>query len=467
MVDMETNDPRSQTPSFDDDHTLNLGAPHNQASPLNQSSPPNQDRPLHESGPLSQDADGPTGPPGRPDFAPHQQGYSSDPASTGMYGGQPPQAYQLPPVLPSTAQPATGRRRRGGAAIAAVALAAVVGAGAGIGSYAFLDQGAIGSSPISVTTVPARQTTQLNGTVAAAAAKIDPSVVTIAVQNSQSGDIGTGIIVDEEGHILTNQHVVAAAAQGGQITVTLADGRTATATLVGQSTANDLAVIKINDSAKINVSDLKPATFATSSSIKVGQAVVAVGAPLGLSETVTSGVVSNTARPVRSGLTDNAVYLAVQTDAAINPGNSGGPLVDLNGSVIGINSAIASTGSQGGNIGIGFSIPADVASRVTTDLIAHGDSPEAALGVTVSNGDATQGAASGVTLRSVMAGSAADKAGLRAGDSVTRVNDFTVTQADGLIAVTRFYAPGTQVTINYLRDGTQHTVKVTLGTQQP
>ncbi len=441
VVGMDNNDSRPNTPPFD------------------------QDRDFNHDGNV-QDT---TAWQGRPDFAPHQQGFPQDSGNAGMGEGQQPPLSQPFTAQPSTAQPpiARPRRRRSGTLIAAAALAAVVGAGAGIGSYAYLGPGTTGAAPISVTTVPAKQSTQLNGTVAAAAAKIDPSVVTIAVQNGQSGDIGTGIIVDTSGHILTNQHVIAAAAQGGQITVTLADGRTASATLVGQSTANDLAVIKIGDSAKVKVSGLKPATFAKSSSTKIGQAVVAVGAPLGLSETVTSGVVSNTARPVRSGLHDNAVYLAVQTDAAINPGNSGGPLVDLNGSVIGINSAIASTGSGSGsegNIGIGFSIPSDVASRVAADLIATGQTEEAALGVTVSNGDATEGAAPGVTLHSVTAGGAADQAGLKAGDSITRVNDFNVTQGDGLIAVTRFYAPGSQVTINYLRDGSEHTAQVTLGT---
>ena len=245
-------------------------------------------------------------------------------------------------------------------------------------------------------------------------------MVTITVQSGNSGDIGTGEVLDTDGHILTNNHVVEAAAQSGTITVTFHDGSTAAAKIVGTSDTNDLAVIKVD-----GVKNLTPATFAKSDSIEVGQAVVAVGAPLGLSESVTSGIVSNTARPVRSGDNGDAVYLAVQTDAAINPGNSGGPLVDLNGAVVGINSSIASTssasdGSQSGNIGIGFAIPADVAVRVASELIANGTYTNSALGVSLgSSGDSALPTTTGVPLQDVTAGGAAAKAGLQAGDVVT------------------------------------------------
>jgi putative serine protease PepD len=389
-------------------------------------------------------------------------------------------------VPPLSRQPvegvATKPRRRLGALVVAASLSAVIGAGAGVGSYAYLTDGAGGAgvaSPVRVTTVPASQSPALDGTISAAAAKIQPSVVTITVQSGQSGDIGTGVVLDDAGHILTNDHVVSAAApssqQGGggqsgssSITVTFHDGTTAKATVVGTSETNDLAVIKVD-----GVKNLVPATFARSTSLQVGQAVVAAGAPLGLSESVTSGIVSNTARPVRSGNNDDAVYLAVQTDAAINPGNSGGPLVDLNGAVVGINSSIASTGSgsggssQSGNIGIGFAIPSDVAVRVAGDLIQDGRSVNAALGVSVGgSSDSELSTATGVPLQSVTAGGAAAKAGLEQGDVVTRLNDFPTTTADGLIAATRFYAPGTQVTVTYIRNGgAPRTAKVTLGRQ--
>ncbi|HYP45793.1 MAG TPA: trypsin-like peptidase domain-containing protein [Propionibacteriaceae bacterium] len=349
--------------------------------------------------------------------------------------------------------------------LVAASLSAVIGAGAGIGSYEYATsgQGAGASSPISVTTVPAAQAPVLNGTISAAADKIARSVVTISVQTGRNGGVGTGVVLDKAGHILTNHHVVEAAARQGGVTVTFDDGSTAEATIVGNSESNDLAVIKVS-----GVSDLTPAVFAKSGSVQVGQSVVAAGAPLGLSDTITSGIVSNTARPVRSGSNDDAVYLAVQTDAAINPGNSGGPLVDLNGAVIGINSSIATTGSQqgggsqSGNIGIGFAIPADVAVRVAGELIATGSSANAAMGVTVGGSDSPASVA-GVTLQTVVDGKAADRAGLRAGDVVTKVNDFFTTSADGLIAATRFYSAGTTVEVTYTRGGDSRTTKVTLG----
>ena len=412
-------------------------------------------------------------------------------------GGYDPNATIVQPTTATAS--ATRPRRRAGVVVAAAALSAMIGAGAGIGSYAYLAGGSTGSvaSPISVTTKPASNTPALDGTVSAAAKQIEPSVVTITVQSGQSGGIGTGVVLDKSGHILTNDHVVSEAAQSQQgqdgqeqgqdgqgqgqgeeqqgqdqqtgggstsISVTFDDGTTEKATIVGTSDTNDLAVIKVAASDK-----LVPATFAKSESLQVGQAVVAVGAPLGLSDTVTSGIVSNTARPVRSGTTNDAVYLALQTDAAINPGNSGGPLVNLNGDVVGINSSIASTGSdssgsQSGNIGIGFAIPADVAVRVAGQLVETGKYANAALGVTVGGQDSQSVSTDGVALQSVTADGAAAKAGLKEGDQVTKINDFSTTTADGLIAATRFYAPGTTVDVTYTRDGQTQTVKVTLGT---
>jgi putative serine protease PepD len=405
-------------------------------------------------------------------YAGHQGPQYYTPDHTASYAGADFPAPAGVPQLSRGAATATATkpRRRVGALLAAASLSAVIGAGAGVGSYAYLVDDGAARSPISVTTVPAAQTPVLDGTIAAAAKKIDASVVTITVQAGRGGDIGTGVVLDKDGHILTNNHVVEAAASsagGGQqssITVTLPDGTTAKATVVGTSETNDLAVIKVD-----GVNNLTPAVFAKSGSLTVGQAVVAVGAPLGLSESVTSGIVSNTARPVRSGSNNDAVYLAVQTDAAINPGNSGGPLVNLNGAVVGINSSIASTGSgssdaQAGNIGIGFAIPADVATRVAADLIANGKSTNAALGVSVGNTDNELSTTTGVPLQSVRPDGAAAKAGLQTGDVVTKVNDFHTTTPDGLIAATRFYAPGTRVTVTYTRDGgSPQTVSVTLG----
>ena len=413
--------------------------------------------------------------PGIPNFTSNPQPQRPDEAPTvilpnGPYGGYTGADFPPPagvPPLNAYSAPATvpeRPRRRTGGLIAGAALAAVLGAGAGIGSYAFLaNDGTV--SPVTVTSGAAPQSPTLNGTVTAAAAKIEPSLVTIAVQAGGSGGIGSGVVLDKDGHILTNNHVVAGAAQGGNITVTFHNGSTATAKVLGTSESNDLAVIKV-DGAK----DLNPATFAKSSELTVGQTVVAAGAPLGLSESVTSGIVSNTARPVRSGENNDAVYLAVQTDAAINPGNSGGPLVDLNGAVVGINSSIASTssgadGGQPGNIGIGFAVPSDVASRVASELITTGKSSNAQLGVRLSGSDSELPTSVGVPLGEVTSGGPAAEAGLQAGDVVTKINDFHTTTTDGLIAATRFYAPGTSVAVTFIRDGgAAQTAEVTLGT---
>ena len=403
---------------------------------------------------------------GRPSFTADGRlpGYSAAdfPAPAGVplaTGAVPPPYAASPPPLQAPA-----KRRGFGTVLAAAALAGVIGASAGIGSYATLvaDRGPV-AAPISVNTAPASQTPVLDGTVAAAAAKIQPSVVTISVQSGNGSGVGSGVVLDADGHILTNNHVVEGAGSSGTVTVTFANGSTAEADVVGLSAANDLAVIKVPASA-----DLVPATFGESLDLKVGQAVVAAGAPLGLTESVTSGIVSNTARPVRSGTDGDAVYLAVQTDAAINPGNSGGPLVDLNGSVIGINSSIASTGSssgQSGNIGIGFAIPSDLAIRVASEIIADGSSADSALGVNVGGNDSSA-ASTGVTLQDVTADGPADKAGLQAGDVVTKVNDFETTSPDGLIAAVRFYAPGTELTVTYTRGNSDpQTATVTLGTK--
>jgi len=408
-----------------------------------------------------------------PDFRqPQAQGPTEEqtvPLPSGPYGGYTAADFPAPPgVPPLTANPVPTTvlqrpKRRTGALIAGAAIAAVLGAGAGVGSYAYLADGQ-NASPLNVTSAAPPSPAQ-NGTVAAAAAKIEPSLVTIAVQSSGGGGIGSGVVLDKDGHILTNNHVVAGAGDQGTIMVTFHSGATATAKVVGTSEPNDLAVIKVD-----GVKDLNPATFAKSSELQVGQTVVAAGAPLGLSESVTSGIVSNTARPVRSGENNDAVYLAVQTDAAINPGNSGGPLVDLNGAVVGINSSIASTssgadGGQPGNIGIGFAVPSDIAGRVASDLITTGKASSAQLGVRLSGSDAELTTSVGVPLSEVVSGGPADKAGLRTGDVVTKINNFDTTTTDGLIAATRFYAPDTTVKVTFVRDGgSPQTADVTLGT---
>ncbi|MCW3158474.1 S1C family serine protease [Micropruina sonneratiae] len=409
-----------------------------------------------------------------------QQATGTGPQQPATGGHAPGNTFGAPsPTATLTAPHAAPKRSRAAMFLASTALAAVVGAGAGIGGYALIGA-QYGSATPAVSAVPVAQPSTLDGTVTAAAQTISPSVVTITVMSSQGESIGSGVILDTSGHILTNEHVVSSVdgtssgtnpTRGGNqasasITVTFEDGSTAEASVVGTSTTQDLAVIKVSDA---KASELKPATFAESSSVVVGQSVVAVGAPLGLSETVTSGIVSATARPVRSGTTGNAVYRAVQTDAAINPGNSGGPLVNLNGQVIGIDAAGATLSSseseESGSIGLGFAIPADVAVRVANDLIADGTAPDATLGVQLRSDDSSTATTSdGVDLSTVVSGGAADQAGLRSGDVVTSVDGVNVTSADGLIAAIRYHAPGDKVTVGYTRDGQAGTAEVTLGT---
>jgi putative serine protease PepD len=399
--------------------------------------------------------------------------YGGSPYGDAQYGGYP------PPMPPPAAPPAFGGGESGRPAstgrrtiLVAALVAALVGGGVGAGTAALVDGSSSSSSNssgllFSTQTAPAAK---VDGTVSAAAAKIGPSVVTIVVTSGQQQDTGSGVIIRSDGYILTNNHVIAAAAGGGTIDVTLTDGRQASGKVVGTDPSDDLAVVKVA------LSGLTAATFASSSSLVVGQTVVAVGAPLGLSDTVTSGIVSNTARPVQTGdSTSQAVFDAVQTDAAINPGNSGGPLVNLNGDVVGINAAIAtdqSSGglqvpgqsSQAGNIGIGFAIPSDEASRIANELISTGKSTHALIGVSVTDAASTPSStATGARLRTVTAGSPAAKAGLQVGDVVTKLDSQRIDTADALVAAVRSHAPGQTVTVTYTRGGTSATAQVTLG----
>ncbi len=407
-----------------------------------------------------------------------QRGYSAQPAYPGQPGYQPMQHTQQLPGVEGYYPPATvaaderTKPRRGRLLLLTALIAALLGGGVGGGIVAAADHndGNSVNTGLRITNATGAPAAQVDGTIGAAAAKIRPSVVTIGVRGGQQSGTGSGVIIRQDGYILTNDHVVSIGSGAGAIQVILADGRTSSAKIVGRDTSDDLAVIKVD-----GLDNLAAATFAKSSSLTVGQAVVAVGAPLGLSDTVTSGIVSNQARPVRAGDKDQAVFEAVQTDAAINPGNSGGPLVDLNGSVVGINAAIASDNSggglqipgqpaqQAGNIGIGFAIPSDEASRIAGELIATGRATHAVLGVEVGGSAGTTSSLPGVPLHSVTAGGVAAKAGLKAGDIVTSIDGQRVTDPDALIAAVRNHAPGQQVKISYLRNGKSSDLEVTLG----
>jgi putative serine protease PepD len=287
-------------------------------------------------------------------------------------------------------------------------------------------------------------------------------VVQIEVAGPQGEGSGSGIILSEDGRILTNNHVVEVAEGGGSLRVSFEDGTTATARIVGTDPLTDTAVIQAED-----VSGLTPASIGDSSSLSVGQDVVAIGSPFGLDATVTSGIVSALDRPVNVG-TDAAgnatTYPAIQTDAAINPGNSGGPLVDMNGAVVGINSSIRSVSSgtgEAGSIGLGFAIPINEVLPIVDQIVAGETPTHARLGISVGDTD-TQTVGEGAVIRQVNPGSAAEDAGLQPGDVVTRVDDRRITGADSLVATIRSYRPGDTVTVTYFRNGDTRTATLTL-----
>ncbi|MEO8329331.1 MAG: trypsin-like peptidase domain-containing protein [Candidatus Nanopelagicales bacterium] len=369
----------------------------------------------------------------------------------------------LPPE-PVTQSPVRSTRRSGLATvIVTAALAGALGAGAGAGAViATTDSGnpttanPATASGVSAASLPGRS-------VAKVAATVLPSVVSIQFSGAAGSGSGSGVVISSDGLILTNNHVVEPAANGGNLTVSFSDGTNADAEIVGRDPSADLAVIRVN-----GVDGLVPAKLGSSEALKVGESVVAIGSPLGLSGTVTTGIVSAKNRPVSAGSAESgaepAVLNAIQTDAAINPGNSGGALVNLKGEVVGINSAIATLGAmpggQSGSIGLGFAIPIDQAKWVVDQLVATGQASHAQLGVSV--GDAT-GDVLGAELRSVEPGTAAAAAGLQSGDVVTRFDGQAIESADALVAAVRAVEPGSRVTLEYVRSGDTSTTSVTLG----
>jgi S1-C subfamily serine protease len=296
------------------------------------------------------------------------------------------------------------------------------------------------------------------GSVAAIAKRVGPAVVSISVTTSTESAVGSGVVINKDGYVLTNNHVVAPAAHGGSIVVTFSDEDSARATIVGRDPISDLAVLKVPDTS------LTVASLGYSKDLEVGDPVIAIGSPLGLQGTVTTGIVSALNRPVHvyddSGTSD-AYIGAVQTDAAINPGNSGGALVDASGRVIGINSATAqiSQGSQA--TGIGFAIPIDYAKGIAEQLIATGHAVHGTLGA---NGrSVVSGLQEGAYLEQVLPGQAAANAGLRDGDVVVAADGQVVAGFDQLVVVVQEHKPGNKIDITYLRGNAKHTTTVTLG----
>jgi putative serine protease PepD len=394
--------------------------------------------------------------------------------------------------------------------IAAAVVAALLGggAGAGVAAWAITSQQ---SDAQSTSSTP--QTINVNNpgsvdAVTAVAAKAGNSVVTISVAAGNSGGTGSGVILSDDGYVLTNTHVVTLDGESadGSIEVTTADGHIYAAKLVGLDPIVDLAVIKLE-----HASGLTPIEWGDSTKLDVGDQVVAIGAPLGLSNTVTDGIVSALSRsiqiqssavpdsadtddtpdqqqnggqgpfdfwnfdprdggqsPQRPAASSTISLPVIQTDAAINPGNSGGALLDERGQLIGINVAIASTGgssaaSQSGSIGVGFAIPSSLAKRVAEEIIENGTASHGLLGASVSTATSSDSDVVGAVIQEIVAGGAAEKAGLRKGDVVTEFGGLAITSSTDLTAQVRALAAGSTVELGYQRDGKQATVEVTLG----
>jgi putative serine protease PepD len=381
-----------------------------------------------------------------------------------------------------------GPRRIGTASVVAVTAFVFGLGGVAVGAAVVHKNGSSPSSTAGTTAPPVSPSalTTSPKSYAAIAAKVLPSVVSINVTSTSEDDTGSGVILASDGYILTNNHVVAAAANGGTVSVTFNDGSSIRAKIVGTDSLDDLAVIKV---AKTG---LTPASLGDSSEIQVGDPVLAVGSPLGLTGTVTAGIVSAINRPVETqeetqpqeinpfGLGNSnstpaqpaqpTVIDAIQTDAAINPGNSGGALVDAAGDVIGINSAIASLGddslegTQSGNIGVGFAIPINQAKTISNELITTGHATHPLLGVSLEDETSATGTDKAV-VHSVVAGGPAAKAGIKDGDVITAIDGSTTEGADAVIAAIRSHQPGERVTVTVERDGSSKTVTATLTTE--
>jgi putative serine protease PepD len=375
---------------------------------------------------------------------------------------------------PAYAQPQQASRstRPGNGVIAAILAAALlVGGVAGVvgaAGFTLVDHVVGGSdsssSPVTSSAVVNRKAGPVAPNSAEGVAqRVLPSVVKINVSGAQGAGSGSGIIISSDGEILTNNHVVALAGQGGDLSVNFNDGSAKRATVLGTDPLTDLAVIKVR-----GVSGLSPANIGNSDRVQVGENVVAIGSPFGLEATVTSGIVSSLNRPVDVGTSQGTetIYPAIQTDAAINPGNSGGPLVDMAGRVVGINSSIRTGDSgSGGSIGLGFAIPIDEVLPIINQIRGGQTPTHARLGVTVS-GVGTTSLQQGARIRSVDPNGVAQSAGLKAGDVITKVDDLVIDDSDSLVATVRGHRPGDSVQITYVRGGTTKTVTVKLGSDE-
>ncbi|GAA3227942.1 S1C family serine protease [Oerskovia jenensis] len=405
----------------------------------------------------------------QPPYAAHApyaaQGQHGAPTST------PYSAAGMPPAPhgPEQAPVATTRSKTWIPVVGAAAAAAILASAGTAGVLGLLDgNGSTPSSLASVgettenSTVPVADSTSENPDWQAVTSAVAPSVVSIQVTTAEGGAEGSGVVIDTEGHVLTNNHVVEGA-QDDTVQVTLSDGRLYQAKIVGLDPTTDLAVVELVDPP----SNLTPATFGDSDDVTVGESVLAVGNPLGLANTATTGIVSALDRPVAASGSDGGstvVTNAIQIDAAINPGNSGGPLFNAQGEVIGITSSIATTSNQSGSIGLGFAIPVNLAKNISGQLIENGTAEHAFLGVSMTDATAT---ADGVTRRgaevkSVQDGSPAAEAGIKTGDVIVAIDGNPVSGAESLTGFVRERATGDVAKVTVVRDGKTVEVDVTL-----
>ncbi|MET4224161.1 S1C family serine protease [Oerskovia enterophila] len=477
---MTENTPQSNVPQPEaprDGDTQRIEAQATQQLPVTPEAPAAPQAPAPQAQPTQQfAAPHPAPVPAPPHAAPAQPA----PAQHAPHGAQAPygaptstaySAAGMPPAPVATeAAPAASKRNKTWIPVVGAAAAAAVLASAGTaGLLSVLDgSGTAPSSLASIgetkenSTVPVASSTSENPDWQAVTSAVAPSVVSIQVTTASGGGEGSGVVIDTEGHVLTNNHVVEGA-QDDTVQVTLSDGRLYEAKIVGLDPTTDLAVVKLVDPP----SNLTPASFGDSDDVTVGESVLAVGNPLGLANTATTGIVSALDRPVAASGADGGstvVTNAIQIDAAINPGNSGGPLFNAQGEVIGITSSIATTSSQSGSIGLGFAIPVNLAKNISAQLIESGTAEHAFLGVSMTDATAT---ADGVTRRGaevkqVSEGSPAAEAGLEVGDVIVAIDDTAVSGAESLTGFVRERATGDVVKLTVVRDGKAIDVDVTL-----
>lgn len=479
----------------------------NSANPLSGASSPNQGQPSGFN----------PGQPGNPGGNPGGNPFATSASFAGARGATNPLQNSL--TWAATPGDKKEKSRPGWGALIGVAVAASLLSTGGL--YAIEQSGLFGHDAETTSSTlfnpedkdvatpePVANSNSQNPNWEAVAKAVRPAVVAISVETNNESDQGSGSIIDSKGHILTNNHVVAGAADGnGIITVELFDGRLYKAKIVGRDVLTDLAVIKIENPPK----DLTVAPLGNSDDLKVGESVAAIGNPLGLSSTVTTGIVSALDRPVRvqavqggspdgedekdpfglrryfgggmiqpsqpekSTAPTEVTTNAIQVDAAVNPGNSGGPLFDSRGRIVGVTSSIASLSGSGGStgegqagsIGLGFAIPINQASMIATQLIDHGEAVHAALGVMVGQEVATVDKVSrlGARVQEINSGSAADKAGLKQGDIITKIDGKPVKGSLSLVGFVRQYAVGDTVELTVVRDGKEQKIPVTLQAQ--